>query len=215
MSVECCSAAPDTKSLGQAKYRRVLWTVLAINAVMFGAEIGAGLLSGSAALQGDALDFLGDAANYGISLMVIGLALRFRALVALAKGATMGVFGLWVLGIAVWSLLQGTVPSAVTMGVVGVGALIANGACFGLLWSYRTGDSNMRSVWICSRNDVLGNIAVLLASLGVFGTSQGWPDAGVAAIMAALALQGSYVTVKAAVADLRQAQVPAPHPHSA
>ena len=151
----------------------------------------------------DALDFLGDAGNYAISLFVVGMALRYRAAAALAKGATMGVFGLWVVGTLIWHALAGTVPEPVTMGVVGTAALAANAASFGLLWAYRNGDTNMRSVWICSRNDVIGNFAVLLAALGVFGTGTGWPDIIVAAVMAALALQGSWVVVRQSLAELR------------
>ena len=182
----------------------MLWIVLAINLAMFGVEVVAGVAAGSAALQADALDFLGDAANYGISLFVVGMALRYRAMAAFAKGATMGVFGLWVIGVASWHALHGTLPSAVTMGAVGVAALIANGVVFVMLWAYRHGDANMRSVWICSRNDVLGNLAVLLAALGVFGTGTGWPDIIVAAIMAVLALQGAVVVIRQSFGELRQ-----------
>ena len=171
---------------------------------MFLVEIGAGLAAGSASLQADALDFLGDAANYAISLMVVGMALRYRATAALAKGATMGLFGLWVIGAVVWHAVHGTLPSAFTMGAVGFAALAANAASFGLLWAYRGGDANMRSAWICTRNDVLGNLAVLLAALGVFGTGTGWPDIIVAAIMAALALQGATIVVRQSLAELRQ-----------
>src|SRR5262249_29876990 len=159
-------------------------------------EVGAGLAAGSASLQADALDFLGDAANYGISLLVVGMALRYRASAALAKGVTMGAFGLWVVGTVIWHVLDGTLPSAFTMCGVGVAALAANAASFGLLWAYRRGDVNMRSAWICTRNDVMGNLAVLLAALGVFGTGTGWPDLIVAAIMAALALQGAMTVVR-------------------
>jgi Co/Zn/Cd efflux system component len=180
-----------------------LWTVLAINAAMFLVEIGAGVLAGSASLQADALDFLGDAANYGISLLVVGMALRYRASAALAKGVTMGVFGLWVLGITAWHAWSGTLPEAGTMGVIGATALIANGASFALLWAYRSGDANMRSAWICTRNDVLGNLAVLLAAAGVFGTGSGWPDLVVALIMSALALQGSFLVLRQALFELR------------
>lgn len=170
---------------------------------MFIIEVGAGLAAGSASLQADALDFLGDAANYGISLFVMGMALRYRASAALAKGATMGVFGLWVLATAVWHALHGTLPSAVTMGAIGFTALAANAASFGLLWAYRNGDANMRSAWICTRNDVLGNLAVLLAALGVFGTATGWPDVIVAAIMATLAMQGAATVIKQSLGELR------------
>ncbi|MGE0370699.1 MAG: cation transporter [Gammaproteobacteria bacterium] len=189
-----CSGSSDGQP-NNARYRRVLWVALAINAALFLIEIVAGLAAGSASLQADALDFLADAANYGISLFVIGMALRYRAGAALAKGVTMGVFGLWVAGTVVWHALHGTLPQAETMGVVGFAALIANGTCFGLLWAYREGDSNMRSVWLCSRNDVLGNLAVLLAALGVFGTGTGWPDVIVAAVMSGLALQGAWQVV--------------------
>src|SRR5712672_2336287 len=204
---ECCCPPPlklDSRRGNQA-YRRVLWAVLAINAVMFLVEIGAGLAAGSASLQADALDFLGDAANYAISLIVVGMALRYRATAALAKGATMGLFGLWVVGAAVWHAMHGTLPSALTMGAVGFAALAANVASFGLLWAYRGGDANMRSALICSRNEVLGNLAVLLAALGVFGTGTGWPDVIVAAVMAGLVLQGSVVVLRHAGAELRQA----------
>src|SRR5207244_6074602 len=175
----------------------------AINTVMFAVEIGGGLAAGSAALQADALDFLGDAANYGISLFVVGMALRYRAMAALAKGATMGVFGLWVIATILWHTVHGALPSALTMGAVGFAALAANAASFGLLWAYRHGDANMRSAWICTRNDVLGNLAVLLAALGVFGTGSGWPDTIVAAIMATLAMQGAALVIRQASAELR------------
>jgi Co/Zn/Cd efflux system component len=203
----CCTPPPlnlDPHRGNAAAYRRVLWAVLAINAVMFMVEIGAGLAAGSASLQADALDFLGDAANYAISLIVVGMALRYRATAALAKGATMALLGLWVIGTVVWHAVQGTLPSAFTMGAVGFAALAANAASFGLLWAYRGGDANMRSAWICTRNDVLGNLAVLVAALGVFGTGTGWPDIIVAAIMAALALQGATIVVRQSLAELRQ-----------
>jgi Co/Zn/Cd efflux system component len=204
---DCCCTPPPLNldpNRGSAAYRRILWTVLAINGVMFLIEIGAGLAAGSASLQADALDFFGDAANYAISLIVVGMALRYRATAALAKGATMGMFGLWVIAMVVWHVIHGTLPSAVAMGAVGFAALTANGASFALLWAYRRGDANMRSAWICTRNDVLGNLAVLLAALGVFGTGTGWPDIIVAAVMAALALQGAATVVRQSLAELRQ-----------
>jgi Co/Zn/Cd efflux system component len=211
MGAECCSHNhPPDLNRGNPGYRRVLWIVLAINAAMFLVEIGAGLAAGSASLQADALDFLGDSANYAISLFVVGMALRYRAAAALAKGTTMGLFGLWVIGMVVWHAVHGTLPNAFTMGAVGFAALAANAASFGLLWAYRGGDANMRSAWICTRNDVLGNLAVLLAALGVFGTGTGWPDVIVAAIMATLALQGAATVIRQSVAELRQpAAVPA------
>jgi Co/Zn/Cd efflux system component len=206
----CCHdcAAPDPHR-GNVGYKRVLWGVLGINAAMFTVEIGAGLASGSASLQADALDFLGDAGNYAISLFVVGMMLRYRAMAAFAKGATMGVFGLWVIGGTIWHALNGTIPGAFTMGAVGLGALAANAASFGLLLAYRDGDANMRSAWICTRNDVLGNLAVLLAALGVFGTGTGWPDLIVAAIMAGLALQGAFFVLRQSWAELAFSPAPA------
>lgn len=203
---DCCCTPPPLNldpHRGNESYRRVLWSVLLINAAMFAVEIGAGVAAGSASLQADALDFFGDAANYGISLMVVGMALRYRATAALAKGASMGVFALWVIGTAIWHAWHGTLPSAFTMGAVGFAALLANAASFSLLWAYRTGDANMRSAWICTRNDVLGNLAVLLAALGVFGTGTGWPDVIVAAIMACLAIQGAAAVIRQAHGELR------------
>jgi Co/Zn/Cd efflux system component len=197
------SLGPKNQDKNQDKaYRRVLFTVLAINAVMFAVEVIAGVAAGSASLQADALDFLGDAANYAISLLVVGMALRFRASAALAKGLTMGLFGLWVISTVFWHAVHGTLPSAFTMGGIGLAALLANAASFGLLWAYRQGDANMRSAWICTRNDVLGNLAVLLAALGVLGTGTGWPDVIVATIMAGLAIQGAVIVIRQAVGEL-------------
>jgi hypothetical protein len=145
MRSTCCNHNPE--DLRDTRYRRVLWAVLVINSAMFLIEVVAGLASRSASLQADALDFLADAANYGISLFVIGMALRYPSSAALAKGVTMGLFGLWVLVTSFWHVVYGTVPEALTMGAVGVAALLANAASFALLWAYRSGDSNMRSVW--------------------------------------------------------------------
>jgi Co/Zn/Cd efflux system component len=208
---DCCAPPPlylcpkitDAEKRQDDAYRRVLWAVLAINGVMFAVEVIAGLAAGSASLQADAMDFLGDAANYAISLLVVGMALRYRASAALAKGLTMAAFGLWVVVMVIWHISQGTLPSAFTMGTVGIAALVANAVSFGLLWAYRHGDSNMRSAWICTRNDVLGNLAVLLAALGVFGTGTGWPDVIVATIMAGLAIQGSILVIREAASELR------------
>jgi Co/Zn/Cd efflux system component len=205
MADHCCAPPPLKLDphRGDTAYRRALWTVLTINAAMFLVEIGAGVAAGSASLQADALDFLGDAANYSISLLVVGMALRYRATAAMAKGLTMGVFGLWIIGTVIWHALHETLPSAMTMGAVGITAAIANGVSFSLLWAHRRGDANMRSAWICTRNDVFGNLAVLLAALGVFGTDTGWPDLIVAAIMATLAMQGSVTVARHALAELR------------
>jgi Co/Zn/Cd efflux system component len=205
MGASCC----NDPHRGNPAYRRVLWSVLAINAAMFLVEIGAGLAAGSASLQADALDFLSDAANYAISLFVVGMALRYRATAALLKGSTMAAFGLWVIGLTFWHAWHGTLPEAFTMGAVSSAALLANGLSFGLLWAYREGDANMRSAWVCTRNDVLGNLAVLLAALGVFGTGTGWPDVIVATIMAALAVQGVWIVVRQSLNELRTVASPA------
>jgi Co/Zn/Cd efflux system component len=201
MSVHCC--APENPELSDTRYRRLLWVALIINGTMFLIEVIAGLMAGSVSLQADALDFLGDVANYGISIFVIGFALHYRAKAALIKGATMGLFGIWVIGATISHAFQATVPHAVTMGEVGFAALVANVVVFGLLWTSRKGDSNMRSAWLCSRNDVIGNVAVMLAAVGVFGTGTGWPDVIVAAIMAGLGLQGAYQVIRHALEELR------------
>jgi len=195
----CCAVALDSSV---STYRRALWIVFGVNALMFAIEIGAGLQAGSASLQADALDFLSDAANYALSLAVVGMLLRARAAAALLKGASMGVLGLWVLAVTGWHAWHQTLPEAVTMGSVGIAALLANAISFAVLWRYRSGDSNMHSAWICTRNDVLGNCAVLLAAAGVFGTSTGWPDLLVSTIMALLGLQGALVVIRRASGEL-------------
>ena len=190
-----------------AAWRRALWIALVVNAGMFLAEIIAGVAAGSAALQADALDFFGDAANYAISLGVAGMALAWRARAALLKGATLALFGAGVLASTLWHVWMGTLPAAEVMGVVGALAVAANAGVALLLYRYRSGDSNMRSVWICSRNDVIGNCAVLAAAGGVFGTGTGWPDIIVATIMGTLGIAGGWQIIRAAKAELR-AQVP-------
>lgn len=196
MTDHCCDHTVTSR-------RAVLWVALAINAGMFLAEITAGLIAGSVSLQADALDFLGDTFNYAISLAVVGLALTWRARAALLKGTTMGLFGLWVIGQTVWHVAYGGVPEPYVMGAIGALALAANLAVALMLYRFRSGDSNMHSVWVCSRNDVLGNLAVLLAALGVFGTGTMWPDLIVATAMAALALQGSWIVIRHSLAELQ------------
>jgi Co/Zn/Cd efflux system component len=172
-------------------YRRRLWLVIAINGAMFLAEMTAGRLAGSQALQADALDFLGDTLTYGLSLAVIGAALRVRAAAALAKSVSLLAMGLWVFGSTLYTAFYMGVPQAGVMGGVGLMALIANIASVMLLARYKDGDANVRSVWLCSRNDAIGNVAVMLAALGVWGTTTGWPDVIVAAIMAGLFLSSA------------------------
>lgn len=206
MGSRCCEqiCESDAEKIVDATYRRVLWAALIINFTMFLVEIIAGLTAGSVALQADAIDFLGDAANYGISLFVLGMALNRRAQAALFKGATMGLFGLWVIGSTVWHMFYGEVPHVATMGFVGFAALFSNAVVLAMLWAYRHGDSNMRSVWVCSRNDVIGNFAVMFAALGVFGTGTAWPDLIVAAIMAGLSVQAAFVIARHALQELHK-----------
>lgn len=192
MGKSCCQTpGPDQTPHNDPRWRLILWIALAANAAMFLVEIAAGVAADSRALQADALDFLGDAATYAISLGVAGMALAWRAKAALFKAATMLAFGTWVIGYAVYGLAAGSDPEPQTMGVIGTLALLVNLAVALLLFRYREGDANMRSVWICSRNDAIGNLAVVAAALGVFGTGQAWPDLLVASIMAGLAIWGS------------------------
>jgi Co/Zn/Cd efflux system component len=211
MSAHCCPPPSPSKSASTPAYRRILWVALAINLAMFGVEVLTGLGARSVSLLADSLDFLGDAANYGVSLFVLGMALQWRARASLIKGLTMAAFGLWVLFVTLRHVAAGTVPDAPVMGMIGAVALIANVAVAALLYRYRNGDSNMVSVWICSRNDAIGNVAVMLAAAGVFGAGAGWPDFAVGAIMSGLALYGAWQVVRQALAELRDeaAAVPA------
>ncbi|WP_171164996.1 cation transporter [Usitatibacter palustris] len=184
-------------------YRGVLWAALVINALMFVVEVIAGVRAESVSLLADAVDFLGDAANYGVSLFVLPLALVWRARAALVKGLSMGTYGVGILALTAWNFARGVVPDPVSMGVIGTLALIANVAVAVMLYRYRKGDANMRSVWLCTRNDAIGNVAVLLAALGVFGTKAGWPDLFVATIMAILALTAAISVVRQARQELR------------
>lgn len=186
-------------------YRKVLWIALAVNAAMFLLEIAAGVSSGSVSLLADAIDFFGDAANYGVSLAVLALGAVARARAALLKAGTMVLFGVLVLGRAAWAAGSGSPPEPLTMGVVGTLALAANLGVAALLYAFREGDANMRSVWLCTRNDAIGNVAVLLAALGVFGTGTRWPDLAVAAVMAALALQAGLSVLRQARQELSAA----------
>jgi Co/Zn/Cd efflux system component len=189
------------------RWRRALWIALAVNAGFFVAEMVAGAAAGSASLQADALDFFGDAANYAISLGVAGMALAWRARAALVKGGTLIAFALWVLGNTAWHAWSGTFPRAEVMGVVGLAALLGNGGVALMLFRFRKGDANMRSVWICSRNDAVGNLAVMLAAAGVFGSGTGWPDTIVAGVMGGLGLQGGWQIVRQAGGEIRRPPV--------
>ena len=200
-----CASAPVNP-----RFRRALWVALVINVLMFAVEIVGGVKSGSVSLLADAVDFAGDAANYGISLSVLSLGLIWRARAALVKGLTMGAFGVFVLGRALWGALQGIPPEPMVMGGIGLLALFANGFVAVLLYTFRDGDANMRSVWLCSRNDAIGNVAVMLAAAGVFGTGSGWPDLAVASIMAGLALSAGIAVVCQARQELQETGVVRP-----
>ncbi|AGH48443.1 MULTISPECIES: cation transporter [Sphingomonas] len=203
MAGGCCGGCEAPSPKQDQSWRRVLWIALAINAGMFLVEIGVGLVAHSASLKADALDFLGDSANYAISLGVAGMAIGWRARAALLKGASLLLLGLWVLGSTAWMALAGTLPGAEAMGIIGILALVANLVCAVLLWRHRDGDANRRSVWICSRNDAIGNIAVVAAAFGVFGTGTAWPDLIVAAVLAGLGISGGWQIIRQARAELR------------
>lgn len=203
MADDCCKAAcGTTATLNDPRWRRALWIALGVNAGMFAVEMVAGAAADSRALQADALDFLGDAANYAISLLVAGMALAWRARAALAKGLTLIGLGGWVMITAVLAALGGAAPQPELMGMIGALALAANAGVAIMLYRFRTGDANMRSVWICSRNDAIGNIAVMAAALGVFGTGTAWPDLIVAAILALLGISGGIQIVQQARREL-------------
>jgi cation diffusion facilitator family transporter len=190
MGADCCGHGATFDGLS-ADYKRRLWIVIAINAAMFLVEMGAGALAGSLALQADALDFLADATTYGISLAVIGASVRTRSWAAIAKAASLTVMALWVLGATAYHVLILGLPRADVMGAIAILALAANVASVLILMRYKDGDANVRSVWLCSRNDAIGNVAVMIAALAVWGTATKWPDLLVAAIMAGLFLTSS------------------------
>jgi Co/Zn/Cd efflux system component len=203
-----CQASASFDGL-EPRYKRVLWTVIAINALMFLVEMAAGQLAGSQALQADALDFLGDALTYGISLAVIGSSVVVRSTAALFKGLSLTLMGLSVFGATAYHVLVLGVPKAEVMGVIGVLALAANLTSVLLLVRYKDGDANVRSVWLCSRNDAIGNVAVMAAAVGVWATASAWPDLLVAAAMALLFLSSSAQILRQALAELRQRAAPA------
>lgn len=207
----CCSGGVPVFDGMDRRYKRILWLVISINAVMFVTEMVAGQLAGSQALQADALDFLADTVTYGLSLAVIGASLRTRATAALLKGVSLSLMAVWVLGSTIYQTLVLGVPSAEVMGIVGFLALSANVASVVLLVPYKDGDANVRSVWLCSRNDAIGNVIVMAAALGVWGTSTAWPDLAVAALMAGIFFTSSVQILRQALSEYRAggAAVPA------
>jgi cation diffusion facilitator family transporter len=203
MGADCCGCEVKFDGLS-ADYKRRLWLVIAINASMFLVEMVAGAIAGSNALQADALDFLGDSVTYGISLAVIGASVRTRALAAIGKAASLSLMSLWVLGMTAYHVLIIGVPRAEVMGIIGVLALAANLGSVLILMRYKDGDANVRSVWLCSRNDAIGNVAVMIAALAVWGTATKWPDLIVAAIMAGLFFYSSMRILQQSFAEMRQ-----------
>ncbi|WP_345533053.1 cation diffusion facilitator family transporter [Viridibacterium curvum] len=193
-----CHAPKKTRT----RVRRALWIALLINAAMFGVEFAADWKAGSVSLLADAIDFLGDAANFGIALAMLGMLPVWRSRAAMLKGLSMAGFGIFVLRRAIWQASQGQPPEPFTMGAISLLALLANVSVAVLLYAFREGEANMRSVWLCTRNDALGNIAVLLAAAGVFGTGQGWPDLAVAVVMGGLALSAGSSIIRQARQEL-------------
>jgi Co/Zn/Cd efflux system component len=200
MSDACCNVPPPPRGIS---YRRVLWIALFANAVMFCVELAASIFSGSSALAADAADFLGDSANYALSLSALALGGAWISRVALLKGGAMALYGVGVLGYAAWRAWLGIPPEPLTMGAVGLLALAVNVGVAALLFRFREGDANMRSVWLCTRNDVIANLAVLAAAAGVFGTGTVWPDVGLAVLLAILGLSSGRTVIAQARAELQ------------
>jgi len=207
MGAHCCH--PPTPPAEDPRLRAALWFALLVNGAMFVLEILAGLQAGSLALWADAIDFLGDTLSYAMTLAVLGAGLAARLRVARIKALMMGGLGLAVLAQAVWRLGQGEVPQAPVMGAVATLALLANLAVAWVLYRYRTGDANLQSVWLCSRNDAIGNLAVMAAALGVFGTGTAWPDLGVAVLMAGLGLSAAFSVWRQAAQEARSSPLAA------
>ncbi|MFA7306380.1 MAG: cation transporter [Hyphomicrobium sp.] len=199
-----CHSNPRFDGL-DPRYKRVLWIVIALNGIMFLVEMLAGQLAGSQALQADALDFLGDTLTYGISMAVIGRSLQVRSAAALLKGGSLLLMGLWVFGSTLYHALVLGLPRAEIMGGIGVLALAVNLSSVLLLLRYKDGDANVRSVWLCSRNDAIGNVAVMIAAVAVWGSTSAWPDLVVAGIMAAVFLSSSTQILRQAWAERREA----------
>ena len=207
----CCSdGCTSNREAVNPRYRKALWAALIITALMFVVEIVGGLKSGSVSLLADAVDFAGDAANYGISLTVLSMGLIWRARAALVKGLSMGAYGLFVLGKTAWAAMSGVPPEPFTMGAIALLALTANVSVALMLYAFRNGDANMHSVWLCSRNDAIVNVAIVFAALGVLGTGTVWPDLAVALIIAALALSAAISVVRKARGEIASVSGEAP-----
>ncbi len=204
----CCEDKSCALEQLHARQGATLKTVLVLNALMFVVELAAGLMAGSVSLLADSLDMLGDALVYGFSLWVVGRGLAWKARAAGAKAGVMAIFGLFVAAELVYKLLFPQPPGFEAMGIVGTLALAVNTGCFGLLWRHRAEDINMRSVWLCSRNDLFANAAVLIAALAVWQTAAAWPDLIVGAFICALFLHSAWGVAIEARRELRAARDP-------
>ncbi|MXN66123.1 cation transporter [Stappia sp. GBMRC 2046] len=202
MSGHCCSSDVRFDGVSRA-YKRALLAVIAINGAMFVTELAGSAAAGSQALQADSLDFLGDTMTYAISLAVIGKSIRVRSTAAIAKGISLSLMAAFVFGATIWRVFCLGFPSAPIMGSIGMLALAANLASVLILLRYRDGDANVRSVWLCSRNDAIGNVVVVAAAGGVFATQTGWPDVLVAGLMAGLFLWSSVSILRQAFEEWR------------
>ena len=204
MSHDCC-AHDKTFDGSDPAFLRILWIIITLNGGMFVTEMIAGHEAGSQSLLADALDFAADTLTYSISLWAIGRPQSVRSTAALFKGYSLFTMALYVVGSTLYKIMCHATPVAETMGLVAILAFAANVISVLLLYKWRNGDANIRSVWLCSRNDAIGNVAVLLAAIGVFGTGTAWPDLIVAGLMAGLFLRGSWQIVKHATAERRSA----------
>ena len=199
-----CACPVDERPSAEPRFRRALWLALIANAAMFAVEVIAAMASESMSLYADSLDFFGDTANYAITLIVLGLSLRARSTAALIKAATMALFGLWVISSAISRAFTDVVPDAPIMGAIAILALLVNVGVALILYRFRDGDSNKRSIWLCSRNDAIGNIAVLVAASGVYVSTAAWPDLIVAALIAGLSLSAAWHVLRLAIAERRE-----------
>jgi Co/Zn/Cd efflux system component len=200
----CGCAAAAQGPVADPVYRRILWIALFGNALMFLLEITGGLSAKSASLLADAIDFFGDSVSFAVSLAVLSMALVWRARAAFLKGIFMTLYGVGVLALTIWNMLHGVVPEAKIMTAIGIAAFAVNLCVALLLYRYRAGDANMRSVWLCSRNDAFSNLAIVAAAAGVFGTGTAWPDLLVAAVMATLGLTAGISVIRQARTELTQ-----------
>lgn len=202
-----CSCESNGAFYGMSDaYKRVLWLIIAINFALFITEMIVSQLAYSMALSADALDFFGDSLTYSITLIAIGHSLKWRASAALFKGITLAMMGVWVLGSTIYRVFILGMPNELMMGSIAILAFTANVVSAVLLMQYKDGDANVRSVWLCSRNDAIGNLAVLMAAGVVYLTQSRWPDLVVAFLMSGLFLHSSWLILKQAKSELKQAK---------